>query len=116
MYILNDLPIGLLIIANLAQRARLAMRSNCIFGVVCLTTWPELLRGCRMQFGDTADTNLCYAGLSEQFGYQLAVDIGQAEVAALEAKRELFVVEAEEVKDGGVQIVDVDAVGNRIEA
>src|SRR5690242_17962953 len=35
-----------------------------------------------------------------------AVDVGQAEIAAAEAERQLLVVQAEQVEDGGVQIVD----------
>ena len=50
--------------------------------------------------------------LGEQFTYQFAVDVREAEVAALETEGELFVVEAKEVENCGVQIVDVDAVGN----
>ena len=37
-------------------------------------------------------------------------DVGQAEVAALEAVGQLRVVEAEEVEDRGLEVVDVDAV------
>ena len=40
----------------------------------------------------------------------LAVDVGQAEVAAGVAVGELLVVEAEQVQDRGVQVVDVDLV------
>lgn len=36
------------------------------------------------------------------------MDVGEAEVPALEAVGELFVVEAEEVEEGGVEVVDVD--------
>lgn len=39
-----------------------------------------------------------------------AVDIGEAEVAALEAVSELFVVDAELVEQGGVEIVYVNFV------
>ena len=39
--------------------------------------------------------------------------IGQAVVAALEAERQAFVVEAEQVHDRGLQIVDVDFVLHR---
>ena len=37
--------------------------------------------------------------------------VGQAEIAALEAVGQLGVVEAEQVQDGGVEVVDVDSVG-----
>ena len=42
--------------------------------------------------------------------------VGEAEVAALGAVGELGVVEAEEMKDGGVEVVDVDLVLHGIEA
>ena len=45
-----------------------------------------------------------------------AVDVGQAEVAAGVAVGELRVVEAEQVQDGGVQVVDVDRVLDGLEA
>ncbi len=41
----------------------------------------------------------------------MAVDVGEAEVAALIAVGELSVVDSEEVKNGGVEIVDVNAAG-----
>ena len=40
----------------------------------------------------------------------VAVDVGEAEVAAAVAVGEALVIEAEEVEHGGLQIVDVDAV------
>ena len=42
--------------------------------------------------------------------------VGQAEVAAGVAVGELFVVEAQQVQDRGVQVVDVDLVLDRLEA
>ena len=44
------------------------------------------------------------------------VDVGQAEVAAAVAVRQLLVVEAHQVQDRRVQVVDVDAVLDRVEA
>ena len=38
------------------------------------------------------------------------MDVGEAELAALVAESEPFVVDAEEMEDGGVEIVDVDGV------
>jgi sialic acid synthase SpsE len=38
------------------------------------------------------------------------VDIGEPIVAALEAVGEVFVIEAEKVEDGGLEVVDVDFV------
>ncbi len=40
----------------------------------------------------------------------MAMDVGETVVAALEAVGEAFVIEAEEVHDGGLQVVDVDLV------
>ena len=40
--------------------------------------------------------------------HDFSVDVGEAEVAALETVGELFVVEAEEVEKGCVKVVDVD--------
>src|SRR5688572_21355049 len=42
--------------------------------------------------------------------------IREAEVAALEAEGEFGVFDPEEVEDGGVKVVDVDAVFDRVEA
>src|SRR5947209_11045213 len=42
--------------------------------------------------------------------------IGQPEIAPREAVGEAFVVEAEEVQHGGVEVVDVDSVFDRAEA
>ena len=51
-----------------------------------------------------------------QFFDHVAVHVGQAEVAAGVAVGELLVVEAEQVQDRGVQVVDVDAVFDGLEA
>src|SRR6185312_16071222 len=48
--------------------------------------------------------------------YNFSEDVGEAEVAALEAVGEARVVEAEEVEDGGVEVVDVDGVFGDVEA
>ena len=45
-----------------------------------------------------------------------SVDVGQAEVAAGVAVGEGLVVEAEEVEDRGVEVVDVDLVLDGLEA
>ena len=42
--------------------------------------------------------------------------VGQAEIAVLEAIGQLGVVEAEQVQDRGVEVVDVDFVGRRVDA
>ena len=36
------------------------------------------------------------------------MDVGEAEVPALEAVGELFVIEAKKMEEGGVEIVDMD--------
>ena len=46
----------------------------------------------------------------EHFLYNLAGDVGKAEVAALVAVRELEVIETEKMQQRGVEIVDVDRV------
>ena len=46
----------------------------------------------------------------------MAVDISQTELAALETVGQAFVVDAEEMEDGGLEIVDVDRVFHRVEA
>src|SRR5207249_2153427 len=46
----------------------------------------------------------------QDFANDFAGDVGEAEVAAVEAVGETGVVEAEEVQDGGVEVVDVDGV------
>src|SRR5262245_14116150 len=54
--------------------------------------------------------------LGNQLVNHLAVDIGEAEVAAGVAIGEALVVEAHELQDGGVQVVNVDGVFGRAEA
>ncbi|MFM1945457.1 MAG: hypothetical protein RI897_4439 [Verrucomicrobiota bacterium] len=46
----------------------------------------------------------------------VAVDVGEAEVTSGVAEREAFVVEAEQVEDGGVEVMDVDGVDGGLEA
>ena len=41
----------------------------------------------------------------------VAEDVGEAEASALEFEGEAFVVEAQAVEDGGLDVVDVDGVG-----
>ena len=54
--------------------------------------------------------------LRQQFAHDLAVDVGEAEVAAGVAEGEALVVEAEEVEDGRLQVVDVDGIHLGFEA
>ena len=51
--------------------------------------------------------------LRQNLADDLPVDVGQAEVAALEAVGEPLVVDAQAVQDRGVQIVDVDRACRR---
>ena len=46
----------------------------------------------------------------EDLLHDVAVDVGEAVVTALEAVGEAFVIEAEEMHDGRLQVVDVDLV------
>ncbi len=48
--------------------------------------------------------------LREDVGDYLAGDVGEAEISAGVAEGEALVVEAQEVQDGGVEVVDVDLV------
>ena len=49
-------------------------------------------------------------------GHHFTENIGQAFVAAVVAERQLLVVEAEQVQDGGVEVVDVDAALDAVQA
>lgn len=50
------------------------------------------------------------AMLGQQRLHDLAVDIGEAVVSTLDAKSEALMVNAEQVKHGGVEIVDLDRI------
>src|SRR6185312_7163551 len=54
--------------------------------------------------------------LREQRFDHISMHIRQAEIAALEAEGELFVVDAEGGEDGGVEIVDMDAIADDVVA
>src|SRR5690349_256024 len=54
--------------------------------------------------------------LCQESAHDLSMDIGQAEVPARMPVRQLLVVEPQEPEDGGVQVVDVDLVFDRLEA
>src|SRR5438128_9612103 len=47
--------------------------------------------------------------------HDFSFHVGQAEISALEAKRQLRVIETEQVQDRGVQVVDVDFVLHDVE-
>ena len=42
--------------------------------------------------------------------YHVSADVRQAKVATAVSIRELFVIESEEVQDGGMEVVDVDLI------
>ncbi len=48
--------------------------------------------------------------------HHISVDVGQSKITAGVAVGELFVVEAEAVEHGGVEVVDVDAVFDGLES
>ena len=52
----------------------------------------------------------CFLGLGECFLDDFSVDVGKSELAALKAIGEAFVVDAEEMKDRCVKVVNVDGV------
>src|SRR3954469_23036763 len=94
-----------------------------------LLSWPgcsagswEGFSGCRVH-GEASGACLApkarppaAACLSQDLPDYLAVHVGQAEVAAGVAVGELLVVEAHQVQDRRVQVVDVDRVLLRLEA
>ena len=47
---------------------------------------------------------------------EAAVDVGEPELAALVGVGEPFVIEAEAVEEGGLEIVDVDGILDDVEA
>lgn len=54
--------------------------------------------------------------LRQQIFYHFAVDIGQTEVSTSISVGEIFVIETEQVENGGVEIVDVDGIFDGFEA
>ena len=61
-------------------------------------------------------SRLCFTGgtpvprLRQQPLDDIPPDVGQTKVTCLEAVGQLFVIEAEEMQNGGVQIVDMDGI------
>ncbi len=53
---------------------------------------------------------------SQNIPHDSSLDIGQSLVTAFVEEGEAFVVEAEDVQDGGVEVVDVDGVLGGAEA
>ena len=54
--------------------------------------------------------------LGKKFFDDVAVDVGEAEVAAGVVVGEVLVIEAEEMEDGGLEVVDVDFFVSDMEA
>ena len=52
----------------------------------------------------------CFLGLGECLFDEFSVNVGKSELAALEAVGEAFVVDAEEMKDRCVEVVNVDGI------
>ena len=52
----------------------------------------------------------------QQLRHHLAMHVGQPEIAALETVGQLGVIEAEQVQQRGVQVVDVNAILDDVEA
>src|SRR5215467_6268316 len=62
----------------------------------------------------TISTIRCFTPLSEDLLRHYAGDVGQPEVAATEAVGQLLVIEAEQVENRGVEIVNVHPVLHRV--
>src|SRR5262245_49632298 len=56
------------------------------------------------------------AGLRQDFGHDLAVDVGEPLVLSVVLVSQLLVIEPHDVEDGRVQVVDVDLAFDRLEA
>src|SRR5690242_3964210 len=54
--------------------------------------------------------------LCQQLGHHFTAHVGEAEVAALETERQLFVVDAEAMQERRVEIVNVDGVFHNVVA
>jgi hypothetical protein len=55
------------------------------------------------------------AQYASSFRHEFAVNVGETKITTLEAEGELFVVEAEQVQDRRVQVVNMRAVFDRVE-
>jgi hypothetical protein len=58
----------------------------------------------------------CQRDSCQQLLHDFAVDIGQSEIAALEAERQPRVIEAQQVQNRGVQIVHVHGFRGDVES
>ena len=70
-----------------------------------------MLARCRLR-----SISLTVPAISNELVHDIAGDIGQAEVAAVVAEGEPFVIQAQQVKDRGVKIVMRDAVLDGVHA
>jgi len=72
------------------------------------------VRGRSRAGGDYRHRRSCDA-LRQDASHHIAGDVGEAEVAALVVIREPLVVQAEQVKDRGLEVVDVNGVSRNPE-
>src|SRR5437867_30052 len=99
---------------------------SCLRGALSLTCWrfagfggprpvalsKKLDQGrIRNGYGEGSAAPGCGdSDLDEDFLHNVAVDVGQPEVAALVLERQLRVIDSEALQDGGLQIVDVNGI------
>ena len=57
-----------------------------------------------------------FGPLRQQALYNLAMNVGQSIVATLKTERQLFVVESEEVKQGGMKVMHMDPILHDVES
>src|SRR5687767_4711808 len=83
-----------------------------------MTPVYTLLRGAFICSAKPVATRLTLPSklLCQDVLHYVPVHVRQPEVAALEPMRESLVVEAEQVEDRGVEVVDVDGVFDGVEA
>jgi hypothetical protein len=65
--------------------------------------------------GRRARDGAALPGSGEQFVDYFAGDVGEAEIAALEAVSQFGVIEAKQFEQGGVEIMDMDLIGGGVE-
>ena len=99
--------------AGTGNRGVLWMIGVTVFGLFVTPVFYTVIHNGRRQTdvppqATAAAIAACVIRSRNQLRHHLAVDVGQAEVAAGVAVGEAGVVEAEEVEHGGVQVVDVD--------
>src|SRR3712207_6587087 len=82
----------------------------------CRWAWPTASRDIALPAGLAAARRAALLSSCQEFHDDVPVDVRQAEVTSGVAVGEPFMVEAEQVQDGGVQVVHVDLVLDRLEA